>query len=184
MFEETCLVPLGGTQLDGAPGRRPGGLAPAWISLLGSPWIVGRASRGMSGVRLPMQPMTTLGLGIVALVLAWKLRRRGSGGNQAAKRIPMERPHSPLPGSTPHSSVPWPRGRDLSGDQLIRARLPAQDWFNLTDAARALQNVPPGRKPSGSAGRDARALVDRWLRRGIVEVRRFGPSRRRFFRFA
>ena len=86
--------------------------------------------------------------------------------------------------ATPNDPPPWPRRRDLEQDEPVRSRLPDDDWFNVTDVARALQNRPTERKPSGSAGRDARELIARWMRDGIIEVGRFGPARRRYFRFA
>ena len=112
-----------------------------------------------------MNPTLGLLLGIAALYLLRRFRTADA------------RPHSRRAGA------PWPRRRDLLDDAAICARLPTNRWFTVTDVARALQNVPPGRKPSGSAGRDARSLIDGWVRRGIVEVGRFGPSHRRFLRF-
>ncbi len=84
----------------------------------------------------------------------------------------------------PSAEAPWPPGRDILNDQEVRRRLPSVDWFTMTDVARALQNAPAWRKPSGSAGRDARTLIDRWVRERIVRFDRFGPSRRPFYRFA
>ncbi len=99
--------------------------------------------------------------GIVAL--AWRFGGKGS------KALSTE--------------APWPPGRDILNDQEVRSRLPAVDWFTVTDVARALQNAPAWRKPSGSAGRDARTLIERWVRERIVRFDRFGPSRRPFYRF-
>ncbi len=81
------------------------------------------------------------------------------------------------------AEVPWPTFRDLLNDQEVRRRLPSVDWFTVTDVARAFQKAPSWRKPSGSAGRDARTLLDRWVRERIVRFDRFGPSRRPFYRF-
>lgn len=114
-----------------------------------------------------MHPITRLALGFVLIALAWKL----------------ERQKSKLDGADPRpSEAPWPSSRSILSDQTIRSRLPAADWFTATDVARALQNAPPGRKPSGSAGRAARTLVGRWVREGFVELQYFGPSGRPFYR--
>ena len=121
------------------------------------------------------QSITGLVIGITAFFLAWKL---GVTETSPGKRI------APTPRSRLPLELPWPKSRDLSHDEEIRARLSAKDWFSMTDVARALQKAPRGRRPSGSAGRDARTLLNRWLHQGIVEVGRFGPSGRRFFRFA
>ncbi len=124
-----------------------------------------------SGTRT-MNPMTGLLLGIAGILFVWRRRDRGDEEATAATRRPGA------------MTMPWPKTRDLSDNRSIRIRLPADRWFTVTDIARALQHAPSGRKPSGSAGRDARTLLDKWMRQGLIEVRRFGPSRRRFFRFA
>ena len=50
------------------------------------------------------------------------------------------------------------------------------DWFSVSDVARALRDREFPRKPSGSANRDARALVEFWLGEGVVE--RWGSEAR------
>jgi hypothetical protein len=84
---------------------------------------------------------------------------------------------------TQSAEAPWPPGRDILNDQEVRRRLSSADWFTVTDVARALQNAPEWRKPSGSAGRDARTMIDRWVNERIVRFERFGPSHRPFYRF-
>ena len=63
------------------------------------------------------------------LALGWKLGSKDSKAQSA--------------------EAPWPPGRDILKDQEVRRRLPSANWFTVTDFARALQNAPAWRKPSG-----------------------------------
>lgn len=114
-----------------------------------------------------VRPVVRGTLAVTLIALAWGLRKRW-----------VKRANDP---STP-GKAPWPTARDLSDDTAIVEGLSLTGWFTVTDLARALQGVPAWRKPSGSAGRDARAVVERWVRERRVESARFGPSRRLFYR--
>jgi hypothetical protein len=136
---------------------------------------------------MQLQPILRLVLGLEVFALVWVLARRFSrpqvSGNQSALDGMAEcargAPHWPIP----RSEVPWPTGRDLDDKQAIRDRLLHAEWFTVTELARALQKAPLGRKPSGSAGRDARMLAARWVDEGTLELQYFGPSGRAFYRF-
>jgi hypothetical protein len=133
-----------------------------------------------------LHPVTKLIFGATGFAVGWKLarwRKRSIQGKRSALGG-ASNPQAPaMTRSRPQSEVPWPPGRDLQDDRAIRHWLSQKEWFTVTDLARALQNAPPGRKPSGSAGRDARALADRWLRERTVSLHHFGPSGRPFYRF-
>jgi hypothetical protein len=134
-----------------------------------------------------VNPITQLAVCLLFFAVAWKLERgsaRAKGGSERSRaQRTTSPPGEPRPRTTVEAKPPWPLGRDLEEDRPIQDRLSHKVWFTVTDAARALQNAPPGRKPSGSAGRDARALVDRWVHERIVELQYFGPSARPFYRF-
>ena len=129
-----------------------------------------------------MRPIVQFIVGGALIAIAFRLERSRSGQESSDDEVdPVA--NSCLEQSRRGEAVPWPQGRDLIDGSLIRARLAPRAWFTVTDVARALQNVPTWWKPSGSAGRDARVLLEWWLDEGSVERQHFGPSLRPFFRF-
>ncbi|MBW1687781.1 MAG: hypothetical protein JRS35_22315 [Deltaproteobacteria bacterium] len=129
-----------------------------------------------------LQPITQAAIVVLALALAWRLERQErvkpvrEGKKETARAVPSKR-------QGVGTKVAWSVGRDLDNEGPIRERLGVFDWFTATDVARALQNASDGRRPSGSAGRDARDLIDRWRQERVVEVGRPGHSGRRVYRF-
>ena len=115
-----------------------------------------------------LRPIVQLTVVIALFAFAWKLERAESKSRRRG---------------TDNPEAPWPSSRGALSDETIKDRLPSDGWFTLTDLARAVQGAPAWRKPSGSAGRDARTVIERWVRERRVESTRFGPSERCFYRF-
>ena len=111
---------------------------------------------------LPAITRIAVGLGLIGLAAVVARPAAGKAKTRYSRK--------PKSNATNGETVPWVRDA-IDDDGDIRTTFKGAGWFTVTDVARALQGRGDDHKPSGSANRDARLLVNRWASQGLLERR-------------